>query len=97
MGGVTDSTGAGTRVRLEAVVRGRVQGVGFRVWVVRRAASLHLDGWVANERDGSVRTVAEGSEPAVNEFLKALRDGPPAALVERVDEQWLVAGMRFVV
>ena len=40
-------------LRLEAVVRGRVQGVGFRYWVVRRSKDLGLTGWVANELDGS--------------------------------------------
>jgi len=49
----------GDLVRLEAVVRGRVQGVGFRYYVSREARRLGLAGWVANERDGSVRAVVE--------------------------------------
>ena len=51
--------GAG-RARLDARVRGRVQGVGYRVFALREAGSLGLDGFVANEADGSVRVVAEG-------------------------------------
>jgi acylphosphatase len=73
--------------RLEAVVRGRVQGVGFRWFVVRHAAQLGLGGWVANEPDGSVRVVAEGREERLDELLRLLRDGPAGASVAAVDEQ----------
>ena len=59
--------------RLEATVRGRVQGVGFRYFVVRRALELGLVGWVANGADGSVRCVAEGPSAA----LDALEVDPP--------------------
>ena len=71
-------------VRLEATVRGRVQGVGYRYFVLRRARTLGLTGWVANERDGSVRMVAEGSKHAIDRLHNALRDGPPGALVDDV-------------
>lgn len=71
-------------VRLEATVRGRVQGVGYRYYVLRHARKLGLAGWVANERDGSVRTVAEGSEAAIDRLHDALRDGPPGAIVDDV-------------
>ena len=72
-------------VRLDATVRGRVQGVGFR-WFVTRAAARHgLTGWVANERDGSVRCVAEGPAAALAAFEADLAEGPPGAVVERVD------------
>ncbi len=71
-------------VRLEASVRGRVQGVGFRYHVVREARRLGLAGWVANEPDGSVRTVVEGPPSALDKIEAALRAGPPGALVEAV-------------
>jgi acylphosphatase len=70
--------------RLEAAVRGRVQGVGFRYWVVRRAAGLGLTGWVANELDGSVRLVAEGDAGSLDELEELLRVGPAGAVVETV-------------
>jgi acylphosphatase len=75
--------------RLEAVVRGDVQGVGFRFFVRRQAGRLSVAGWVANEPDGSVRVVAEGSPVALARLLGILRDGPPGAAVSRVDETWL--------
>jgi acylphosphatase len=71
-------------VRLEAVVRGRVQGVGFRYFVAREARRLGLAGWVANDVDGSVRAVAEGSGPELDRIEHLLRTGPPGAIVEGV-------------
>jgi len=77
--------------RLEAVVRGYVQGVGFRWFVVRQATRLGLTGWTSNEPDGTVRVTAEGSPGALDDLLAALRDGPAGASVERVDAQRLPA------
>lgn len=71
-------------VRLEATVRGRVQGVGFRYYVRHEARRLGLTGWVANEHDGSLRAVAEGPASAIEAFEAALRSGPPGAWVEQV-------------
>ena len=74
--------------RLDATVRGRVQGVGFRYHVLRAAMDLGLTGWVANETDGSVRCRAEGSRPDLEALVAALEDGPPGALVDRVIVAW---------
>jgi acylphosphatase len=71
-------------VRLDVTIRGRVQGVGFRYFVVRAARRLDLAGWVANEPDGSVRTVAEGSEAAIDRLEAVIRVGPPGAIVQSV-------------
>jgi acylphosphatase len=80
--GVTDG---GATQRLEAIVRGYVQGVGFRYFVVRRATELGLAGWTANESDGTVRVVAEGSTNALDQLTRHLHAGPPGAHVERVE------------
>ena len=82
-------------VRLEARVRGRVQGVGYRWFVVRAARRLGLTGWVANEHDGSVATVAEGDEPAIDEFAEALAKGPPGAIVSDVASVRMPPAGRF--
>jgi len=84
-----------TPARLEAVVRGVVQGVGYRYFAWREASDLALTGWVANERDGSVRCVAEGPRGRLAEFVERLREGPPASLVERVDVIWSTATGTF--
>ena len=71
-------------IRLEATVRGRVQGVGFRYFVVRRATELGLSGWVANTADGSVRCVAEGPGAGIDRIEDVLRRGPMGAVVDDV-------------
>jgi len=81
-------TASDTPARLEASARGRVQGVGFRYYVLREAASRGLTGWVANAPDGSVRCVAEGPRERLEELAERLRAGPPSAVVEAVDVAW---------
>jgi acylphosphatase len=68
------------------VVRGRVQGVGFRWFVEREAQVLGLYGWVRNNFDGSVEVLATGSREQLNELRRRLREGPRAARVDDVDE-----------
>lgn len=67
-----------------AVVLGRVQGVGFRYFAVRAARELGVAGWVRNLPDGSVETLVEGEEAAVELYLERLKQGPSASRVERV-------------
>jgi len=74
--------------RLDALVGGRVQGGGYRYFVIEEADLLGLAGWVANERDGSVRCVAEGPRRALETLLSILREGPPLARVDSVSEAW---------
>lgn len=74
--------------RLEATVRGRVQGVGFRFFVLREATRSGLTGWVANRLDGGVECVAEGEPLDLSDLLEALHEGPPGSLVERVEVRW---------
>jgi acylphosphatase len=85
---VTGPAGSTDAARLEAVVHGRVQGVGFRIFVARQARRQGLTGWVANEASRRVRCVAEGGRQALEALLDELRDGPPGAVVERVDVDW---------
>lgn len=81
--------------RLEAVVTGQVQGVGFRWFVKRHATGLGLHGWVANLPGGAVRVVAEGPPNALQELAELLRRGPSGALVGGVAEQRLPASGDF--
>jgi DNA ligase D-like protein (predicted 3'-phosphoesterase) len=67
-----------------AVVRGEVQGVGFRDATVGRARALGLTGWVRNGEDAAVLVHAEGPEPAVDELVEFLHEGPPLARVVEV-------------
>ena len=70
------------RVRIE----GRVQGVGFRYWVVREAETLGLDGWVRNRRDGSVEALFAGDDDAVRRMVSRCHQGPPVAYVTALHE-----------
>jgi DNA ligase D-like protein (predicted 3'-phosphoesterase) len=76
-------TPAGVAIR--AVVRGAVQGVGFRDATVGRAHALAVLGWVRNGEDGTLHVHAEGPQAAVDELLAFLHEGPPSAHVTGVD------------
>ena len=81
--------------RLEARVRGRVQGVGCRYFARHEALILEICGWVANREDGSVEAVAEGPRPVLEQFLARLRAGPPGAIVDDVAISWAPAAGGF--
>ncbi len=68
------------------VVRGRVQGVGFRWFVEREAATLGIAGWVRNNFDGSVEVLAMGTREQLAQLRSRLRAGPRAARVDNVEE-----------
>ncbi|SIP86878.1 acylphosphatase [Alkalispirochaeta americana] len=72
---------ATTHEAFEAVVRGRVQGVGFRYSTRRVALRQGLVGWVMNNSDGSVQVYAEGPPEALQKLESFLREGPPAGVV----------------
>lgn len=67
-----------------AVVKGRVQGVGFRWFAERAARELGVRGWVRNLPDGTVETVAEGEEGAVAAYFARLESGPRGSRVDAV-------------
>lgn len=69
------------------VIRGRVQGVGYRAWVEHRAKRHGLQGWVRNRRDGSVEAVFEGTEDVVTNMVASCRRGPSSARVDDVAEE----------
>jgi acylphosphatase len=68
------------------VIRGRVQGVGFRWFVEREAHILAIAGWVRNNRDGSVEVLAQGTRDQLSGLRSRLREGPRAARVDAVEE-----------
>ena len=75
--------------RIEGVLFGRVQGVGFRDFVRREADARKLTGYVRNSDDGkTVEFVAEGSEPVLQDFLAAVRQGPRFAQVMDLTVSW---------
>ena len=73
------------RIAVRLVIRGRVQGVGYRWWARGEARRLGLDGWVRNRADGSVELVAAGSAGAVAALEGLCRRGPASARVTAVE------------
>ena len=69
------------------VIRGRVQGVGYRAFTEYTALGHHLDGWVRNRRDGAVEAVFAGPAAAVKAMVDACRGGPPGARVDAIEER----------
>ena len=70
------------------VITGRVQGVGYRDWMVAKAQALGVAGWVRNRPDGAVEALVYGEVDAVEELLRACRRGPRLAAVTRIEEDW---------
>lgn len=81
--------------RLHVVVDGRVQGVGFRFFVIERALPLKITGWVRNTSEGQVEVLAEGEKQNLQQLLDALRTGPRAAYVTNVNFDWQPASGEF--
>lgn len=65
-------------------ITGHVQGVGFRMSMVRKAQELGVTGWARNRRDGSVEAVVQGAPAAVEAMVAWARRGPPGAMVHDV-------------
>lgn len=82
-------------VRLEATVRGVVQGVGFRYFVVQLVSGTGVTGWVANGRAGEVHCIAEGDQESLERLLDDLQRGPAGALIDQVQAVWMPATGAF--
>jgi acylphosphatase len=76
-----------SRVVSHVIVRGRVQGVGFRAFVEHHAMQRNLEGWVRNRRDGSVEAVFAGAPESVRGMIEACRVGPLSARVDALDQR----------
>jgi acylphosphatase len=69
------------------VIRGRVQGVGFRAWTEYTALERGLQGWVRNRRDGSLEALFVGPPDVVAAMIEACREGPRGSRVEAIDQR----------
>jgi acylphosphatase len=75
----------GKSVQVKAIIRGMVQGVGYRWFATREAMRFDVTGYVANLPGGDVEVVAEGEEGMVKEYLKTLKAGPPYSRVTSME------------
>ncbi len=81
--------------RLHMHVHGRVQGVGFRYFVIISVQDLDINGWVRNRYDGTVEVVAEGPKQDLESLLNTVKIGSPSSSVSKVDAEWTDASGEF--
>jgi acylphosphatase len=74
-------------VMRHVLIRGQVQGVGFRAWTEYTALDHGLQGWVRNRRDGAVEALFIGSADAVAAMIAACGEGPGGSRIEKVDQR----------
>lgn len=77
------------------LVKGRVQGVGYRFFTQDAAETCGLKGWVRNLPGGHVEAEVEGPKSTIESFLEELRKGPPIARVDAVDVEWHLPTRQF--
>jgi acylphosphatase len=75
------------KVYRHVIIRGRVQGIGYRAWTEVTALERGVEGWVRNRRDGSVEALFSGPEDEVAAMIAECRRGPPGARVDAIDER----------
>jgi len=81
--------------QLEAIVHGRVQGVSFRYYTRLEAQRLGVTGWAANQRDGTVIVIAQGSDESLERLISYLRHGPAMARVDKLEIRWVESSEAF--
>jgi acylphosphatase len=75
------------RIIKHVIVRGRVQGVGFRAFVEHHAMQRNLDGWVRNRRDGTVEAVFAGPDHSIQGMIGVCKVGPISSRVDAIDQR----------
>ncbi len=74
--------------RVDMIIKGRVQGVGYRYFTIHHAKELGITGHVKNCPDGTVSVVAEGDEKDLLKFMAHLKEGPAMASVSHISQDW---------
>lgn len=77
------------KVRAHIILAGRVQGVAFRYYAREVAYRLGVKGWIKNLVSGEVEIVLEGKRKTVEKMIEWCREGPPLAMVESIEINWL--------
>ncbi len=75
----------GERKSIRLMLAGRVQGVGFRYFVLTIAREMKIRGWIRNRSDGRVEIVAEGPEERLHQFVDKVKGGTPFSRIHKVD------------
>lgn len=72
-------------IKIQIFVTGKVQGVGYRLYIATKAQNLGITGWIKNNSDGSVEGVFEGEEDLLKKIIEWCKEGPPFAQVDNVE------------
>ena len=80
---------------IHILISGRVQGVGFRYFVLRKAEELQIKGWVKNTPDGKVEIEAEGGEEQLSTFIDWMKIGPQRAVVSIISVEEFLPQRNF--
>ena len=67
------------------IIKGKVQGVGFRYWLYKEAIQRNIDGWVRNKISGEVEALLIGNDVEVNNIIKLCKKGPPSSEVTKIN------------
>jgi acylphosphatase len=76
------------KARAHLFIKGKVKGVGFRIYMSEIALSHELAGWVMNSPDGNIEAVYEGKKKSIEAAIKKCSEGTPSAGISRVDVTW---------
>ena len=77
------------------VITGKVQGVGFRYFVLRQAQELGIYGWVSNKPNGDVETLAQGEKAELEQFVIKVKEGTTFSRVDNVNLEWMNKGEQY--
>ena len=77
------------------VIIGKVQGVGFRYFVLRQAQELGIRGWVNNKPNGDVKVLAQGEKADLEQFFAKVKEGPSFSRVDDVNLKWVNEGEQY--
>lgn len=72
-------------LQIHVIIEGRVQGVGFRYYVLEKASELGVSGWVRNTFQGQVEVVAEGQKETLDKFIELLKHGPSLSFITNIE------------
>ena len=76
-------------------ITGKVQGVGFRYFVLRQAQKLGINGWVSNKSNGDVEALAQGEKADLEQFIAKVKEGTTFSRVDNVNLEWMNKGEHY--
>ena len=76
-------------------ITGKVQGVGFRYFVLRQAQKLGINGWVSNKSNGDVEAFAQGEKADLEQFIAKVKEGTTFSRVDNVNLEWMNKGVQY--